>query len=73
MSKNNRILKLSSPGDISNCSKPRSSTVANNIRKANKTDEDDFETCDILAVQFIVIFKIWGFRNLTKFSNAGHC
>lgn len=73
MSKNKVTLKLSSPGDIYNCSKPRSSTVANKIRKVNKTDDDDSETCDILAAQFIFISEILGFRNLIKFSNKGHC
>jgi len=60
MSKNNRILKLSSPVDINNCSKPRSTTVASKIRKANKNYEGGFDTCDIFAVQYISIFKIWG-------------
>lgn len=73
MSKKNVTLKLSSPGDTPNCSKARSSTVANKIRKVNKTDEDDSEACDILAVQFIYISGILGLRNLTKFSNKGHC
>lgn len=71
MSKNK--VTLSSPGDICNCSKPSSSTVASKIRKVNKTDEDDSETHDIPAVQFIFISGTLEFRNLTKFSNKGHC
>lgn len=73
MSKNNVTLKLSSPGDTHNRSKSSSSTTANKIRKVNKADEDDSEAHDILAVQFIFISGILGFRNLTRFSNKGHC
>lgn len=70
MSKNKVTLKLSSPEDIYNCSQPSSSTAANKIRKVNKNYDDDSETCDILALQFIFISEILRFRNLTKFSKG---